>query len=180
MANVNPRYRVLDGLPPYGPPAEPFPESGQGMHREGFVVEFFDAHDGGWIGNFQRGMTGLDMVAECPDGTSLLVIAGGEAYVIAPDERRCIRTFDGQIEHVFQLPDRFIVSNGLWLEATDGEHLMWRTRRISWDGMRSLRLDSERVLGEAYDPMTDEWVSFSVNLEDGEVAGGSYPVELPR
>ena len=66
-------------------------------------------------------------------------------------------------------------SNGLWLEATDGERLLWRTRRLSWDGMMEVRVDGERIVGHAYDPMNDEWTPFAVEIATGEAFGGSYP-----
>lgn len=70
-------------------------------------------------------------------------------------------------------------SNGLWLEATEGERLLWRTRRLSWDGMMEVRVDGERIVGNAYDPMNDEWTPFAVEIATGEAVGGSYPPDLP-
>ncbi len=176
---MNSTWRVLDGLPAYGDMPEQFSATGQGMHREGFVVEFTPPDAPSWIGNFQRSMTSLDVViASRGDGT-VTVIAGGQAYVVDPVSRSCVRTFGGQIEHVFDLADRTVFSNGLWLEATDGERLLWRTRRLSWDGMMDVRVDGERIVGNAYDPMTDEWTPFSVEVANGEAVGGSYPPELP-
>lgn len=173
------RWRVLAGLPAYGDMPEQFSATGQGMHREGFVVEFTPPDAPSWVGNFQRGMTSLDVViASRGDGT-VTVIAGGQAYVVDPGSRSCVRTFGGQIEHVFDLADRTVFSNGLWLEATDGERLLWRTRRLSWDGMMEVRVAGERIVGNAYDPMTDEWAPFSVEIANGEAQGGSYPPELP-
>jgi hypothetical protein len=173
------RWRVLDGLPPYGPPAEPFSTTGQGLHREGLVVEFTTSDARSWVGNFQRGMTNLDVVVSSPTGATAIVVAGGQAYVVDPESRTCVRTFGGQIEHVFEFEDRAVFSNGLWLEATDCERLLWRTRRLSWDGMMNVRVDGEKIVGDAYDPMNDTWMPFSVDLTNGEVVGGSYPPELP-
>ena len=173
------RYRILDGLPPYGPMPEQFSDTGHGTHREGFVVEFTPANAPPWVGNFQRGLTGLDVVIASRDHTTLTVIAGGEAYVVDPESRSCIRTFGGQIENVFDFADRTVFSNGLWLEATDGERLLWKTRRLSWDDMMDVHVDGERIVGSAYDPMTDDWTPFSVELATGEAVGGSYPPELP-
>lgn len=173
------RHRVLDGLPPYGPMPEQFSASGQGMHREGYVVEFTPPDAPSWIGSFQRGLTSLDVVIASRRDTAVTVIAGGQAYVVDPTSRSCVRTFGGQIEHVFDVADRTVFSNGLWLEATDGERLLWRTRRLSWDGMMEVHVDGERIVGRAYDPMTDEWTPFSVEVVSGEAVGGSYPPELP-
>ncbi len=170
--------RVLAGLPPYGPPAEPFPSTGQGAHQEGLVVEFSPAGGAVWVGNFQRGATGLDRVLPSTKDGTVLVVAGGAGYVVDPLQRACVRELGGGIEQVVELPDRLVFSNGLWLEATDGERLLWRTRRLSWDGMRSLCVEGDRVVGEAYDPMSDDWARFSVELASGEASGGTYPVDL--
>jgi hypothetical protein len=50
-------FEVLTGLPPYGPPAERFSATGQGTHREGFVVRFTDSRGRQWVGNFQAERT---------------------------------------------------------------------------------------------------------------------------
>lgn len=173
-----PPYRVLSGLPPYGPRAVPFSATGQGLHREGLVVEFRASDGSAWVGNFQRGLTKFDVVQAFPGSSSIVVIAGGQAYVVNPDSRRCLRTFGGGIEHLFALRERLIVSNGLWLEAIAGEHMLWRSRRLSWDGMMNLCVEGSQIVGEAYDPMDDKWIPFAVDVADGQAHGGSYPVEL--
>src|SRR5437879_2745089 len=68
-------FRVLPGLPTSGPWPEQFSSTGQGMHREGFVVEFSPEGKPPWVGNFQPGMTGYSAVLQHLDGTSLIVIA---------------------------------------------------------------------------------------------------------
>jgi hypothetical protein len=55
-----------------------------------------------------------------------------------------------------------------------GPELLWRTRRVSWDGVRKVALKDFSLFGEAYNPMDDSWHSFSVNLRDGKSVGGSY------
>ena len=67
-----------------------------------------------------------------------------------------------------------IVSNGVWLEALDPTGRLWRTRRISWDGVRSIVVGESSLSGEAYEPMTDSWTPFAVDLSSGESEGGSY------
>ena len=176
---MNPRWRVLDGLPPYGAMPEQFGATGQSMHREGFVVAFSPSEAPMWVGNFQRGSTSLDVVLVSRSDATVTVIAGGLAYVVDPGSRSCIRTFGDRIEQVFELGDLAVFSNGLWMEATDGERIVWRTRRLSWDGMRNAHVDGEKIVGDAYDPMEDIWTRFTVDLATGEVEGGSYPPDLP-
>ena len=115
-------------------------------------------------------MTRLDIVIASRRDSTVTVIAGGTAYVVDPASRSCIRTFGGQIEHAFDLADRAVFSNGLWLEATDGERLLWRSRRLSWGGMMEVRVNGERAVGIAYDPMTNEWTPFFVDVANGEAS----------
>jgi len=151
------------------------------MHREGLVVEFAPNSGGTWVGNFQRGMTRFDHVTHEPGTERFVIIAGGNAYVVDPETHRCERTFGAQIEQVWVLEDgSLVVSNGLWLEALGESGLTWRSRRISWDGFRSLQMHAGRITGEAWNPVDDEWTPFSVFLATGEVEGGSYPPELPQ
>jgi hypothetical protein len=151
------------------------------MHREGLVVEFSSAGGATWVGNFQRGLTPFDHMVHEPGTKHVIVIAGGEAYVVNPETHLCERTFGGQIEHVFRLdPEALVFSNGLWLEALGESGLKWRTRRIFWDSFRSLEVEAGRITGEAWNPVDDEWTPFAVLLATGEVKGGSYPPELPQ
>ena len=93
-------FHVLPGLPPYGPLALPVPFSatGMGTHKEGFVVEFLPGESASWVGNFQRGLSKFDLVVNEPGSNRLIVVAGGEAYLVDPLTRRCERTFGGAIQ----------------------------------------------------------------------------------
>ena len=139
----------------------------------------FDSGAGGasWVGNFQRGNTSLDAALAIPGSSRVLVIAGGEAYEVEPSSRSCVRMFGGSIEELLEHDGRLVLSNGIWLEAFGAEGFIWRSRRISWDGFRNLRVEEGEVLGEAWNPFEDECVPFAVDLSTGEVRGGSYPPE---
>ena len=50
----------------------------------------------------------------------------------------------------------------------------WHTPRISWDGFQNVRLEAEQLAGEAWSPVEDRWLPFSVDLETGRIDGGSY------
>jgi len=170
------KFKILPGLPAYGPLPEQFSSTGMGKHSEGYIVEFYSKNGQKWVGNFQPGMGHVDEVFEHPDGKNLIVVSAGQAYVIEPETRTLITNFGGQIEHVISLPESqmLIFGNGLWFEAIGSDGFLWKTQRISWDGMRSIRNNEVMVTGEAYDPMTDSWLSFSVDLCTGKSTGGSY------
>ena len=171
-------FKVLDGLPPYGPSAIPFSATGLGKHREGLVVEFFSGDEPSWTGNFQRGLTGYDTVFSHPDGQHIIVVSGGQAYVIDPDSQRLEKCFGAQIEYaeLARDLDAIVFGNGLWFETVFPSGTI-ATKRLSWDGMQEIKRDGQHLTGKAYDPMLDEWVAFSVDLLEGIVTGGSYNLE---
>lgn len=169
-------YEILKGLPPYGPPAEPFPGK-RGMHSEGFVVRFNSDNGESWVGNFQPGSGGCDSVFEHPDQAHFLVISGGTGYVINPLTRGCSGRFGGSINTVFAIPELNILvfGDGIRFEAIGPKGRVWLSNRVSWDGMRDLSVDGLVLRGAAWD-ISDQWIPFELDLLDGKFVGGSYSV----
>jgi hypothetical protein len=160
-----------------------FDVTGTGTHSEGFVVEFTCATGRKWVGNFQRGLNGASGVLDALGRTDqAIVLAKGQAYVVEPAIAVLARSFGGQITDVFSVAgrDSMIFGNGLWFECIGPNELRWRTRRISWDGMMEVALGEEKLRGRAFNPIDDTWSPFEVDLDSGEVTGGSYPPELPQ
>lgn len=176
MINL-PRWEIQAGLPPYGPMALPFSHTGMGTHREGFVVKFFPS-TGTWIGNFQRGLSSLDHVFSHPNEKHAVIVAGGTAYVVDPDSRNLIESFGGQIDAIIPVPElRYVlIRNGVSFEAMGPTGIVWKSRRISWDGMRNISLLGSTVHGEAYRPEGVEvmWDAFELDILTGSVTGGSW------
>ena len=177
MGTRNVGWEILPGLPPYGDPAQPFSSTGMGMHREGLVVRFRQGDGSNWTGNFQRGFGDAETVLSHPNGHGVVVLAGGTAYIVDPAKQQLLRSFGADIQFAERLPDstNLVLGNGLWFECLTSDGSGWRTRRISWDGMRNLELvGSDGLSGEAYSPLDDDWHSFILDLRSGHVTGGSY------
>jgi hypothetical protein len=170
------RFRVLPGLPATGAWPEQFSETGRGTHSEGFVVEFFPELKPPWVGNFQPGLTSYNAVLALPNGRLMIVVASGQAYVIDPDECRLLTTFGGQLDTFLAAPEAGLLffSDGIYIEAWNTNSRQWRTRRISWDGIWDLRVEQDRLKGQAWNPFEDSESPFSVDLKTGDVEGGSY------
>jgi hypothetical protein len=171
------KCEVLSGLPPYGPAALNFSATGQGKHREGCVIRFTSEVGDSWVGNFQPGLEGINCVMQHPDGAHVIVVAGGEAYIVCPKARKCEQTFGGQITWSTQISGLGLL---LFVSLTDvlaidKTGIAWRSRRISWDGFRKLNLEGEWLTGEAYAPFDVPWVPFRRNVANGQVEGGTYP-----
>ena len=92
-------------------------------------------------------------------------------------DRHLVNAFGGQLQEAITLGESNIVviSNGVWLEAQGKEGLLWRTRRISFDGIWDLREEGGRLHGKCWDAANDAETSFSVDIRSGELAGGVYP-----
>lgn len=172
-------FNELPGLPARGPRAIAFPASWGGLGREGKVVEFVAA-DGTWAANFQPGLGGLDAALACPGGDRVLVLAGGDAWIVDP-QRRAATCLLPAIDLMLDVPDGsgWVLSRqGLALARLVGARLAWHSRRLSWDGFEQLRIQGEQVRGMAYSPLDDGWHEFSVDLRTGASTGGCYPAGL--
>jgi hypothetical protein len=130
------------------------------MHREGFVVEFSPEGKPPWVGNFQPGM-GYSAVLQHLDGTSLIVIAAGQAYVINPEERLLLAVFGGAIDMALAVPPAglLVMGNGIWLEVWGSSGLRWRSR--------DLRIQNDKIKSEAWSPLDDSEYPFAVDLTTG-------------
>jgi hypothetical protein len=166
-------FRILKGLPGAGPWPEQFSEPGGSTHNEGFVVEFLPAMKPPWVGNFQLGFGTYSGVLRFPDGGPYVVIAGGQGYVIEFNEKQLLRRLGGGICSVVSVPQlSLLIFGSPWnIEAWDANFMHWRSRRVSLDGIRNLRVERGWLKGMAC-ALGDSEVPFEVNLETGEAFGG--------
>ncbi len=169
-------YRVLKGLPAYGPMAISFPESRAKFGREGFVVEFNNEDGSSWVGNFLSGSSGECNVMWHPDGLHVLVFAEGDLWSVDPFSKTA-EELAGGCSAVWPLDsgDLLIQESGLYFFRLGREGIVWRTSRISWDGFQNVRIESNKLMGEAWSPFgEDVWIPFIVDIETGVHEGGSY------
>lgn len=166
---------ILPHLPPYGPLPKLFRPGGQGRYQEGLVVEFRLGAEQ-WIGNFLRGVSRLDLILPHPDGHSILIIAGGTGYVLNASTQEATLTFGPDVVEALVDTEngQIICVRYTCIEAYGATGLSWRTRQLSWDGFRSVRIDQGKLLGQAWTFERPEWVDFCVRLSSGEASGESY------
>jgi hypothetical protein len=140
-------------------------------------VNFTSADAHSWVGNFvPGGLTKFDRLISHPNGHDALIIAGGQGYIVDPLSGQLRETVGGAIVDAFAHPTRVgIVLNhqNIRFEAIGAEGRLWLTRRISWDHMRAIQHRGTTLTGEAWRP-DSTWHFFNLNLETGEVEGGSY------
>jgi len=168
-------FKVLPGLPTGGPIHLSFSDTGQGKHSEGFVVEFHPADGETWVGNFVRGGLTLFSTAILHlDGRLVVVVSGGQAYLVDPQRRALVETFGGMIQNLFEIPERglLLFQTPFDFFAINATRRVWKTRRLAVEEFRSVRVEGDRLIGEAGD-MGNLWIPFEIELASGKVKGGS-------
>ncbi len=168
-------FEELAGLPGSGPWPEQFSATGRGTHREGFVVKFVPDRGASWIGNFQPGLTSLHGVYRHPNRHHLLVVSGGQGYVVDPETRALIQTVGGAIQSVHIHADHELLlldHQGIAFEAIGRTGRAWRTRRLSWDGFGDLKIGRNEIVGKGWNAVDKRWQPFSVDVRTGRSSGG--------
>lgn len=170
-------YEVLDGLPTYGPMYVPVSEDGEPFFSEGFVVRFYKSNLSEWVANFKPGCTDFNLIVDYPDTNRIVLIGKGQGYIMTLGQEQPIDTFGGNIREAIQTPDnKIILVDDIYVRLLDNNGTVWKSERISWDGIKDLKLEDNILTGLSYDPMdsTNEWIPFSIDLTTKELKGGSY------
>jgi len=164
-------FRVLDGLPPYGPAAISFPEKFGLRGQEGLVVEFGD--DDRWVGNFACGSSGITSVHQHPDQEHVVVFAAGESWIVAPALRKAVPLGIPVSNIWLYQGDLILECQELAFCRLDRKGIRWHTRRLSWDGIRHVTLEQGVLKAEVW-ALGDCWLGCSVELATGRSEGGAF------
>lgn len=98
-------FRILPGLPGEGAAPKQFTYGHKRTHSEGLVVEFSPPAAPSWVGNFQPAIGSHFGTATHPNAHDVIVVAGGECYVVDPVTSELKATFGGAIQ-------------GLWTDSS--------------------------------------------------------------
>jgi hypothetical protein len=110
-------------------------------------------------------------VWSCPDPVWLCAVAGGYAYLVNTANPKQWE----QIEYrpvlavTPSLSQRLLLFSGhqsLMAYGLDGK--AWETGRLSWEGVRILKVGDTTLNGLGWDLMTDREFEFEVDLRDGK------------
>jgi hypothetical protein len=173
------QYEILNGLPPYGPMyVSVTTNSDEPFFSEGYVLRLFKSDGTNWVANFRLGWTKYNKTFDFPDKKTIVVIAGGQGYVMSPDDEKPKFTFGLTITEALQTDDGSLICADneriTFLDNSNGQ--LWLSERISWDGIKNLKISEDTVRGTTYDPTNSiqDWCDFSINLKTKEIIGGSY------
>jgi hypothetical protein len=172
-----PNFEILDSLPTYGPMYISVTENNESYFQEGFVVKFFQNDGNFWVGNFKTGWSNLNKVFDITAQNKILVIAGGLAYLMTPENQKPLKIFGLDFKYYFEYKNLIILSTNTEITIVNIDNgNIWTSKRISWDGIENLRIENNILIGECYDPTnsTEEWSEFSLNIDMKEINGGSW------
>jgi hypothetical protein len=135
-----------------------------------------------WLGSFARGFESDDLISGAyawPDGVSLAVVAAGYGYVLKPAERgkNWVRLQPNPVTtvNVSKESGLIIFTDFTHMFAYSATRNVWKTERLSWDGITITNVGASHIFGLAWDQTQDTEVEFSVNLKSGEHIGGAKP-----
>ena len=116
-------------------------------------------------------------VFACPNAVQMCAVAGGYAYVI--DTAQPERSTHIPLKPVVEV--RLLVEQGLLLfvgfhsvVAWGRDGLVWESARLSWEGIRITSIDGDELRGMGWNLLTDQEVSFSIDLLTGQHQGGGF------
>ncbi|KAA5537750.1 hypothetical protein [Paenimyroides baculatum] len=171
------QFEVLKSLPAYGPMYIPINTDGEDFFSEGFVIKFYTKDGTNWVANFKTGWTNYYDVFDYPKFNIVIVIAGGYVYVMSPENKKPIVSYELAVEHALNHNNK----NLIFSDSTEifyyniYENSLWCSERLSIDGIKDLKIHDNVLFGKTYDLYdTEEWENFSINLDTKEIKGGSF------
>lgn len=176
------RYEILPGLPPYGPMYVPVAQDGRPFASEGFVVRVYRSDGSSWVANCARAFSDFEGVFLCKDSEQFVIIAGGEGYLIHPNDytpRACFGIVRGVVPNT---EDRLVFFSDTEVTVIEPDASIWHSERIGYDGLKELACQDDQIKGLAFDVLAmsgewqETWVPFAVNLTTRQVSGGPFGV----
>ena len=165
-------FEILSGLPPYGPMYIPISTDSYEApsYSEGFVVKFKQSTGEEWVANFKRGETSYDNVFGFPEYNLVVVFAGGNGYIMNPDIQKPIKIFGHLISEVIQKDDGSLIccDTRCIIIYKPEKNELWKSHEISWDGIRNLVLQGNKLCGQSFDPFDSTWSNWELDIETKE------------
>jgi len=116
-------------------------------------------------------------VFPCPDPVQMCAVAGGYAYLIdtAQPEHSAHVTLKPVVEVRPLVAQNLLLFVGFHSMLAWGRGgLAWETARLSWEGVRIISIDENVLHGMGWNLLTDQEVSFSLDLLTGQHQGGGF------
>ena len=140
--------------------------------KNGIIVQI-DSEKKTWMGVFAPGTiskNGLYGVYASPHFNKLCVVANGAGYFVSsdnPKEWEEIKSIPIIYTGISKAKNVIIFADYTELIAYDNTGVRWKTKRLSWDGLKIIELSDDYIKGEYYDIRTEKNELFKVDLISG-------------
>lgn len=131
-----------------------------------------------WTGSCESGPEGLTGLFATPNSDVLCAVFNGLGFWIPtlyPSHYELICSLP--IKQVLRVPDMdvMVFSDFICIAGYGPSGFLWKTHRLSWDGVNITRIHGKIIEGMAWDAPREIEVPFSVEASTGLVIGGSSP-----
>lgn|SRR5689334_3586138 len=161
-----------------------FPGGSELSGRDGLVVSVRPFSGPRWFGVFGFGGGGMTALSSTPDINTLLVVSQGAGYFVKADNPEWWRETDHVFPviglHAVPALGRIVLHDHTTVAAFGAGRILWRTGRLSFDGIVIHRIGADYIDGEGWDPTSGVAPTFRINTMTGEYQGGANPDERLR
>jgi len=154
--------------------------------RDGLLVSVRPHNRPQWFGVFGFGSGGPVMaLSSTPDINTLLVVSRGAGYFVKADDPQTWSDTDSKIipvKGLHPIPDlgMIVMHDHTTVAAFGAGPMLWRTGRISFDGIVIKQIGTDFIEGEGWDPTSRVPPKFRINTRTGEHEGGANTDKYPR
>lgn len=174
---------VLTSIPTDGTALYCFPGAIADGVVDGPIVQIVRGHENEqpWVGTFADGdlsPNALTGIFTHPNPEWVCVVARGEAYIVNvsdPSQHESVNVVP--VMGIVPVPSAgiLVLYDFTRLVAFGAKGVKWRTPRLSWDGLRDVSFNGEKIVGTAWDSPGNRWVSFAIDPLNGSFVGGASP-----
>lgn len=158
-----------------------FPGASEIDGRGGLVVSVTPSQGSQWMGVFGFGFGGgaVTALSSTPDPHKLLVVSRGAGYFVSSENPEVWTDIPQAIPitSVWPIPDHkmIVLANYTSLAAFGASGFLWKTGRVSFDGITITHINADHIEGEAWDPTARTPPRFLVEIRTGKLTGGASP-----
>jgi hypothetical protein len=149
--------------------------------KDGYLLEIQPKNGERWYGTFAFGNMGGQLgaygVMTTPDPKRLCVVAGGSGYFVSaydPTAWESVQVVPILDFCLIPTHEIIVFADFTGVVAYGASGIKWKSRRISWDGIKNLRMENNLLHGDSFGPQDDQAHPFSVDVKTGVTEGGSF------
>lgn len=146
--------------------------------RDGILVEVRSERGESWLGTFAFGRltpNGVSGLFTTPDPQRLCVVARGEGYLVSantPTVWQPILATPIIDVRPIRAQEIIVFADFTELVAYGQSGIKWRTKRLTFDGLKITEVTDTSITGEFWDIRSEAMASFVVDLATGTHHGG--------